>query len=76
MSNVVTLPQRQPAPSFSHARPPLRWITRRARRIERFYKVTRRLAIHDAWLDYIEFTGLKPTTRPGAVLPFGGARHG
>ncbi|MCB1998420.1 MAG: hypothetical protein KDG57_21540 [Rhodoferax sp.] len=46
----------EPVPE-RYARPPLRWIKRRARRIERFYKVTRRLAIHDAWLDYIDFVG-------------------
>lgn len=33
------------------------WIKRRARRIERFYKVTRKIAIHDAWTDWITFQG-------------------
>lgn len=70
MSRVVPLPTAA-APS-RYARPPLRWITRRARRIERFYKVARRLAIHDAWLDYIEFTGMAARTRAATVLPFGG----
>ena len=56
MSNVVTLPQRQPAPSFSHARPPLRWITRRARRIERFLSQNMMAAE--------QFTG-----QPGSTVP-------
>ena len=73
MKNVIELPTAS-APSM-YVRPPLRWITRRARRIERFYKVTRRVAIFDAWLDYIEFSGLRVITRPAAVLPFGDARH-
>lgn len=40
-------------------RPPLLWITRRARRLQRFYGVDRRLAIHDAWRDYIDFMGIQ-----------------
>lgn len=38
----------------------LGWIKRRARRIERFYKVSRKLAVYDARLDYIAFLG-RPT---------------
>lgn len=37
----------------------LGWIKRRARRIERFYGVSRKLAIHDARLDYVAFQGIK-----------------
>lgn len=33
------------------------WIKRRARRIQRFYAIDRKLAIHDAWVDWIAFTG-------------------
>lgn len=33
------------------------WIKRRARRIERFYSIDRKLAIHDAWVDWISFHG-------------------
>lgn len=35
----------------------LAWIKRRARRLQNFYKVSRRIAIYDAWVDYITFTG-------------------
>jgi len=41
-------------------RPALAWIKRRARRLERFYGITRRLAIFDAWRDHIDFTGGQP----------------
>ena len=41
-------------PRFT-ARPPLGWIKRRARRLERFYGVKRRAAIWDAALDYVTF---------------------
>lgn len=34
------------------------WIRRRARRLMAFYKINRRLAIFDAWVDYIDFMGL------------------
>jgi hypothetical protein len=37
------------------ARPPVGWIKRRARRLERFYGVQRRAAIWDAALDYVTF---------------------
>ena len=53
MSNVLLLPARTP----SYVRPPLSWITRRARRIQRVFGVPRRFAIYDAWRDYIDFTG-------------------
>lgn len=33
------------------------WIRRRARRIQKFYQVQRKVAVHDAWLDYINFVG-------------------
>ena len=35
----------------------LSWIKRRARRLQNFYQVPRRLAIYDAWVDYINFNG-------------------
>jgi hypothetical protein len=38
----------------------LGWIKRRARRLERFYGVERKLAIYDARLDYLLFQG-RPT---------------
>jgi hypothetical protein len=34
------------------------WIRARARRIQRFYKITRRLAVYDAWQDWITFQGI------------------
>lgn len=35
----------------------LGWIKRRARRLERFYGITRKLAVFDARLDYLAFHG-------------------
>lgn len=33
------------------------WIKRRARRLQRFYGVDRRLAVYDARIDYLAFIG-------------------
>lgn len=44
----------------NQTRPRLAWIKRRARRLQRFYKVPRRLAIFDAWQDWIDFSGARP----------------
>lgn len=41
----------------SYTRPPLAWIKRRARRLMRFYGISRRLAVFDALTDYIGFVG-------------------
>lgn len=38
-----------------YARPQLAWVKRRARRLQRFYGIDRRLAIFDALRDYTEF---------------------
>lgn len=35
----------------------LGWIKRRARRLERFYGISRKLAIYDARIDYLAFVG-------------------
>jgi hypothetical protein len=35
----------------------LSWIKRRARRLQNFYQVSRRMAVYDAWIDWINFTG-------------------
>ena len=46
--------------SFPITLPPVRnlaWIRRRARRLVRFYGVDRRLAIWDAWVDWIHWQG-------------------
>jgi hypothetical protein len=37
----------------------LYWIKRRARRLQAFYKVSRRVAIYDAWQDWIAFSGVR-----------------
>lgn len=39
------------------SRPRLQWIKRRARRLQAFYQVPRRMAIFDAWIDWINFNG-------------------
>ena len=41
--------------AICYSRSPLTWVKRRARRLQRFYGVERRLAIFDAWCDYAEF---------------------
>lgn len=41
----------------TYSRPPLAWIKRRARRLMRFYGVSRRLAVFDALTDYVGFVG-------------------
>lgn len=33
------------------------WIKRRARRLQRFYGISRKLAVFDARMDWIAFTG-------------------
>jgi hypothetical protein len=33
------------------------WIKRRARRLERFYGISRKLAVYDARMDWLAFTG-------------------
>lgn len=35
----------------------LGWIKRRARRIQRFYNVSRKLAVYDARMDWLAFVG-------------------
>lgn len=35
----------------------LGWIKRRARRLERFYGISRKLAVYDARIDYLAFVG-------------------
>lgn len=50
-----------PPASTSYARPTLTWVKRRARRLQRFYGVTRRLAIFVAWRDYMDFTAGRST---------------
>lgn len=35
----------------------VRWIRRRAKRLKRFYGVSRAIAVHDAHLDWVGFMG-------------------
>lgn len=35
------------------------WIKRRARRLQRFYNITRKLAVYDARMDFLTFLGGK-----------------
>lgn len=53
--------------------PRLTWIKRRARRLQRFYGITRRLAVFDAAQDYAYFNGTP--SRPQLTVVHGG-RHG
>jgi hypothetical protein len=41
----------------------LAWIKRRARRLQQFYKVDRRVAVFDAWRDWIDFMGARSCTQ-------------
>lgn len=47
-----------PMAEADYHRPPLRWITRRARTLQRGFGITRRVAIYHAALDYDSFQGL------------------
>lgn len=44
--------------------PRMQWIKRRARRLQSYYQITRRLAIYDAWIDWIHFTGARHENIP------------
>ena len=55
-----------------YARPRLAWIKARARRLVRFYGVSRRLAIADAALDYATFVGA--AARPAGLRLIRGGR--
>ena len=45
----------------------LTWIKKRARRYQTGYHVPRRLAIFDAWLDFILLMGSHPAHNQGAT---------
>lgn len=47
-------------PDYGRSR--LSWIKRRARRLMRLNQTPRRLAIWDAWVDYVLFTGDRSVT--------------
>lgn len=68
-------------PATPYTRPRLAWIKRRARRLQRFYGISRRLAIFDAWRDHIAFVGQpvgQPEGRPShaGLIVIQGGRHG
>lgn len=56
MSNVIQLPVERVMAEADYRRPPLRWITRRARGLQRAYQCTRRHAVVEAITDYFTFT--------------------
>ena len=56
MSNVIQLPVNRVMAEADYRRPPLAWITRRARRLERAFKVSRRVAVAEAVENYFMFT--------------------
>ncbi|WP_423458010.1 hypothetical protein [Ottowia sp. VDI28] len=58
MGNVIQLRADLVMAEADYRRPPLAWITLRARRIERAFKVARRMAVVEAVEDYFTFTGM------------------
>lgn len=58
-------------PQPNYQRPPLRWITRRARCLQNGFQIARREAIRFAVIDYAWFMGMR-----GLVLIQGGRNHG
>lgn len=60
-----------------YIRPRLTWIKRRARRLQGFYGINRRMAIFDAWRDHIAFTGQSGHAgTPSTLVLIRGGRHG
>ncbi|MCD6663487.1 MAG: hypothetical protein LT082_08815 [Comamonas sp.] len=55
-ARVVQLPLNRVLAEADYRRPPLAWIKRRTRRIERFFQVPRRVALYEATTDYYQFT--------------------
>lgn len=56
MSHVIQFPVERVMAEADYHRPPLAWITRRARRLERAFKVSRRVAVAEAVENYFMFT--------------------
>ncbi len=56
MNLVIALCAQQVQAEADYRRPPLAWITRRARRIERAFGVSRRVAVMEAAENYFLFT--------------------
>lgn len=42
----------RPYQTVNAARSPLNWVRRRARRLQRFYAISRREAVDNAWQDW------------------------
>lgn len=53
----------------------VRWIRRRAKRLMRFYGISRRMAVHDAHLDWVGFMGDCANPRYASLFNFGPAHH-
>ncbi len=56
MSKVIQLPVHLVMAEADYQRPRLQWITRRARRLQQAFKVSRRHAVAEAATDYFTFT--------------------
>jgi len=56
MNRVIALCAQQVQAEADYRRPPLAWITRRARRLERAFNVSRRVAVAEAVENYFTFT--------------------
>ncbi|SDD57141.1 hypothetical protein SAMN05192589_107140 [Paracidovorax valerianellae] len=52
------IPVTIPMSAARYDRPPLGWIIRRARRLQRAYGIDRKTAVFDARRDYMDFVGL------------------
>lgn len=56
MSNVIQLPAALVMAEADYRRPPLQWITRRARRLQRAFACSRRIAVVEAVDHYYLFS--------------------
>ena len=52
----------------------VRWIRRRAKRLKRFYGVSRSMAVHDVHLDWIGFMGDCANPRYASLFNLGTAQ--
>jgi len=58
MSKVIQLPTALVMAEADYQRHQLQWVKRRARRLQHFFKVSRRTALVEATNDYFTFTGM------------------
>lgn len=63
-----------PMAEADYRRPELSWVKRRARRLQRFFHCSRRIAIAEAVNDYYLFTGMHRTRLLKLIK--GGRCHG